>query len=120
MTFRHLRRAAVSDRRNALRGRFHLTAGQVRNLAVTLSLLARLRIRDGESPNGVVPQAPEQARNGRPANGAMFFRPAEYGPRSEMLPPLTQKQLYIPRPPSRYRCAAAVEFVAGVVSGSLR
>jgi hypothetical protein len=56
-----LRRAAVSGRRSALRGRFFLVAGQVRNLAWSPSLLVRSWHLKRRPSNGRATQSPQRA-----------------------------------------------------------
>jgi hypothetical protein len=58
---RQLRRAAVSGRRSALRGRFFSVAGQVRNLTWSPSLLARSWHLSRRPANGSAPQSPQRA-----------------------------------------------------------
>ena len=67
---RQLRRVAVSACRNALRGRFVLVAGQVRDLAWNLSLLARSWNSDGKLRTA----ARRSRRNAPPLDGGLPVR----------------------------------------------
>ena len=52
----------ASEGGSALRGRCSSMAGQVRDLPWSQRLLARLRIVNGEPPNGFAPQSPQHAQ----------------------------------------------------------